>query len=218
MATRPVPSPPPLWMTVGTPVTLLPVDVDTGLLRGQITHWMSGGASLVATIGVSTTADVAAVCAGQRLWLSGKEAMHGDLIVLEVSARQPSAQVNTTLALTGVLPLAHELRRHAVRAATRHPVRLAFDDGTTAAGVAIDLSHSGCLITVNRAGPMPTIGSSAEVEIGLPGRTDCVVSADVVRSDAAAGELALQFEATDVDRAPIDRLVFATVKRQAGEA
>jgi|SRR5665213_916132 len=219
MAARPVPSPPPLWMTVGTPVTLLPVDIETGVLSGEITHWMSGAAGLIATIGVRTTADVAAMCAGQRLWLSGKEAIHGDLIVFEVIARQPSAQVDTTLALTGVLPLAHELRRNAVRAATRHPVRLAFDDGTTAAGVAIDLSHTGCLIALNQPDVLPPVGRSAEIQIELPGRTDFVVSADVVRAAGATGELALRFQPTNIDLAPIDRLVFATVKRRrAGEA
>jgi hypothetical protein len=210
----PLPSPPPLWMTVGTAVTLLPVDIDTGLLRGEVTHWLSGAAGLIATIGVSTTAEVAATCAGQRLWLAGNDARHGDLLVFEVIARQPSPHVDTTLALTGVLPLAHELRRAAVRAPARHPARMTFDDGTTTPGVAIDLSHTGCLIALNRADELHAIGSVAQVEIDLPGRRDFVLAADVVRNNGASGEVAVRFRPTDIDLSPIDRLVYATVKRR----
>jgi hypothetical protein len=216
MAAKPQPSfeSPALWMTVGSPVTMLPVDVESGLLSGEVTHWLSGSAGLIATIGVKTTADVAAVCAGHRLWLSGHEAVHGDLIVFEVIARQASSQVDTTLALTGVLPLAHELRRKAVRAEARHPVLVSFADGSSAQGVAIDLSHTGCLIALNRADALRPIGTSAHVQIELPGRESFDLDADIVRTVGSTGELALRFQPTDIDLAPIDRLVYATVKRR----
>ena len=111
-----------IWMTIGSDVTLLPVEVQSGLLAGEVTHWLGGSAGVIATIGVRTTADVAAVCAGQRLWLSGHAALTGELIVLEVIAREASRHVGTSLTLTGVLPLARERRRDSVRATTRHPV------------------------------------------------------------------------------------------------
>lgn len=206
--------PPAVWITVGSAVTLLPVDLDTGVLTGEITHWLSGAAGLVATIGVRTTADVAALCAGHRLWLSGHEAVHGDLLVFEVIARKPSSHVDTTLALTGVLPLAHELRRSSVRADTKHPVRLTFDDGMTAHGVAADLSRTGCRIALNEADHLRPVGTPARIMIELPGNEQFELSGDIVRATGDTGELALHFQPTDIDLAPIDRLVYATVKRR----
>ena len=203
-----------VWITVGSPVTLLPVDLDTGVLTGEITHWLGGAAGLVATIGVRTTADVAATCAGHRLWLSGHEAVHGDLLVFEVIARKPSSQVDTTLALTGVLPLAHELRRSSVRADTKHPARLTFNDGTTADGVAADLSRSGCRISLNEADQIRPVGTPADIMIELPGNEKFELSGDIVRATGDTGELALHFQPTNIDLAPIDRLVYATVKRR----
>ena len=101
-------------MTIGSAVTLLPVELESGVLAGEVTHWLGGAAGVVATIGVRTTADVAAVCAGQRVWLSGHAGLTGELIVLEVIAREASRHVDTTLTMTGVLPLAP--RRADVRA------------------------------------------------------------------------------------------------------
>ncbi len=204
---------PAVWMAVGSPVGLLPVGVESGLLSGEITHWLGGPAGLVATIGVRTTADVAAICAGQRLWMSGREAINDELIVLEVIARQPSKYVDTSLALTGVLPIAHERRRNAVRAETRHPVRLTFDDGTAVDGVAVDLSRGGCRIALNQVDLMRQVGTAADLEIELPDNQNFSLSGEIVRTASATGELALRFQPTDIDLAPIDRLVYATVKQ-----
>jgi hypothetical protein len=211
---RPSPELPAVWMTIGSAVSLLPVDLDGGLLSGEITHWIGGPAGRISTIGVRTTADVAAMCAGERLWLSGHEAVRGELIVLEVIARQPSKLVDTTLALTGVLPLAHEPRRSAVRAATRHPVRLTFDDGATASGIAADLSQTGCLIALNQANLLQRVGTTANVQIELPGGENFRLSGEIVRIASATGELALHFQPTDVDLAPIERLVYTAVRQR----
>lgn len=216
MAVRPLPSsaPPAVWITVGSAVTLLPVDLDTGVLTGEVTHWLRGSGGRVATIGVRTTADVAAICTGHRLWLSGHEAVHGDLLVFEVIARKPSSAVDTALALTGVLPLAHELRRSSVRAQIERPVQLTFNDGTTADGVSADLSRSGCRIALTDADQLRLVGTSARIMIELPGTENFQLSGDVVRTMADTRELAMQFEATTIDLAPIDRLVYASVKRR----
>jgi hypothetical protein len=206
--------PSPVWMSIGSYVTLLPVDLDTGILSGEITHWLGGAAGLVATIGVRTTMDVAATCAGHRLWLSGREAVHNELLVFEVIARKPSRYVDTTLALTGVLPLAHEHRRNAVRAATKHPVRLSFEDGTMADGVAADISRSGCLVALNEADFVHQVGSCADLQIEMPGNEILVLTGDIVRTTMAAGEIALRFRSTELDLAPLDRFVYATVRRE----
>lgn len=203
-----------LWMMAGGEVTLLPVEFDSGVLRGVITHWLTGEAGLIVTIGVRTSREAAAMCSGQRVWLSGREAADEELIVLEVIARRASDQDDTTLILTGVLPLARERRRNAVRAATRHPATLTYDDGTTAHGVATDLSHGGCRIDLNQPGLARGVGTTANVHIELPGNEKFALSADVVRIDRMTGELGMQFEPTEIDLAPIDRLVYATVKRQ----
>jgi hypothetical protein len=217
---RPVSAISPVWMDIGSFVTLLPVDVATGLIPGEITHWLSGPAGLVATIGVSTSAEDAETCAGHRLWLSGREAVHNELIVFEVIARKPSRFVNTTLALTGVLPVAHEHRRDSVRAASRHPVTVTFDDGTIAQGVATDISRGGCLIALNKTGQLRPVGTLARIDIDLPGTGTFVLAGEVVRSVVVTGEIALRFAVTDIDLTPIDRLVYATVARAkvAGEA
>jgi len=200
-------------MTIGSAVTLLPVDLETGLLAGEVTHWLGDAAGVVATIGVRTTADVAAVCAGRRLWLSGHAALTGELIVLEVIARAASRQVDTTLITTGVLPLARERRRDAVRASTRHPVRLTFDDGTTAHGIAADLSRSGCLIALNDADLLRPVGTAIRLELELPGNDRFTLEGALVRVAASTGEVAVHFQPSDIDLAPVDRVVYASVKR-----
>jgi hypothetical protein len=202
-----------IWMTIGSEVTLLPVELETGLLAGEVTHWLGGAAGVIATIGVRTTADVAALCAGQRLWLSGHAALTGELIVLEVIAREASRHVDTTLTMTGVLPLARERRRDAVRAATRHPVRLTFDDGTTARGIAADLSRSGCLIALNEADLLRPIGTAARLEIELPGNESFSLEGAIVRVAGSTGEVAVHFQPSNIDLAPVDRVVYASVKR-----
>jgi hypothetical protein len=134
--------------------------------------------------------------------------------VLEVIARRASDQDDTTLILTGVLPLARERRRSAVRAATRHPVSLTYTDGTTARGVATDLSHDGCRIDLNQPDRVRPVGATAEVRIELPDNKRFELSAEVIRIDRVTGELGMRFEPSEIDLAPIDRLVYATVKRQ----
>jgi hypothetical protein len=203
-----------LWMMAGGEVTLLPVDLDSGLQRGVITHWLTGPAGLIVTIGVRTSREAAAMCSGQRVWISGREAADEELIVLEVIARRASDQDDTTLILTGVLPLARERRRSAVRAATRHPATLTYPDGTTAQGVATDLSRGGCRIDVNQPDLVRSVGVTAEVRIELPHNRTFVLLAEVIRIDTQTGELGMRFEPTEIDLAPIDRLVYAAVKRQ----
>jgi hypothetical protein len=203
-----------LWMMAGGEVTLLPVDLDSGLQRGVITHWLTGAAGLIVTIGVRTSRQTAAMCSGQRVWVSGREAAGEELIVLEVIARRASDQDDTTLILTGVLPLARERRRNAVRAATRHPATLTYADGTTAQGVATDLSHGGCRIDLNQPDLMRSVGAMAEVRIELPDHKTFALEAEIMRIDRQTGELGMRFEPTELDLAPIDRLVYATVKRQ----
>jgi hypothetical protein len=203
-----------LWMMAGGEVTLLPVEPESGLQRGVVTHWLTGEAGLVVTIGVRTSREAAAMCSGQRVWLSGREADDKELIVLEVIARRASEQDDTTLIMTGVLPLARERRRAAVRAATRHPATLTYADGTTAHGIATDLSHDGCRIDLNQPDLMRAVGTTAEVSIELPGNKKFALEADVMRIDTQTGELGMRFEPSEIDLAPIDRLVYASVKRQ----
>jgi hypothetical protein len=203
-----------LWMMAGGAVTLLPAELDSGLQRGVITHWLTGAAGVVITIGVRTSREAAAMCSGQRVWLSGREAADGELIVLEVIAKRASDLDDTTLILTGVLPLARERRRSAVRAATRHPATLTYPDGTTGQGVATDLSHGGCRIDLNQPDLVRSVGATAEVRIELPDHKKFALTAEIMRIERQTGELAIRFEPTEIDLAPIDRLVYATVKRQ----
>lgn len=203
-----------LWMMAGGEVTLLPVELESGLQRGVVTHWLTGEAGLIVTIGVRTSREAAAMCSGQRVWVSGREAADAELIVLEVIARRASDQDDTTLIMTGVLPLARERRRGAVRAPTRHPATLTYADGTTAQGIATDLSHDGCRIDLNRPDLARSVGATAEVDIELPGKRRFALEAEVIRIDTQTGELGMRFEPTELDLAPIDRLVYATVKQQ----
>jgi hypothetical protein len=203
-----------VWMTIGSAVALLPVELETGLLAGEVTHWLGDAAGVIATIGVRTTADVAAVCAGQRLWLSGHAALTGELIVLEVIAGEASQHVETALTMTGVLPLARERRRDAVRASTRHPMRLTFDDGTTTRGIAANLSRSGCLVTLNEADLLRPIGTKTRLEIKLPSNETFSLEGAIVRIVAGTtAEVAVHFQPSSIDLAPLDRVIYASVKR-----
>ena len=61
---------------------------------------------------------------------------------------------------------------------------------------------------------MRSVGATAEVRIELPGNKKFALTAEIMRIDMQTGELGMRFEPTELDLAPIDRLVYATVKRQ----
>jgi hypothetical protein len=205
----PAPAP---WMGIGAAVTLLPVDLDSGFLRGQITHWLGAAGNAVATIGVRTSPETATLCSGHRLWLCGHEAVNDNLLVLEVVAKRPPRFVDTALALTSVVSVAQEPRRAAIRATVRHPVRIGLADGTLTAGVVDDLSRTGCRIALNDVDLMPRIGSTVGVLIELPGEAALPLAGTVVRTSQLAAEIAVRFQPAEIDLAPIDRLVYATVR------
>jgi hypothetical protein len=202
----------PSWMGIGTAVTLLPVDVESGFLPGQITHWLGSAGSPVATIGVRTSPAAASLCVGHRLWLCGHEAVTNNLLVLEVVAKRPPRFVDTALAMTSVVPIAQEPRRAAVRAPVRHPVRLGLDDGNLADGIADDLSRTGCRVALNQVDQLPRVGARIGLLIELPGESALSLSGVVVRTEQVAATIAVRFQPTQIDLAPIDRLVYATVR------
>jgi hypothetical protein len=199
-------------MSVGTAVTLLPTDLATGLLDAEVTYWLDGPGGMI-IVGAQTSAATAALCAGQQVWVAGHEAEHGELVVFEALAQRASRQVATVLTLTGVVPIAHEHRRRAVRAMTRHPVRLTFANGTAADGIALDFSRAGCHVSLDYVDVAGPIGSTADLQIALPGNEDFSLTGDVIRIPGTR-EVALRFHLADIDLAAIDRLVYATVMRQ----
>ena len=75
-------------------------------------------------------------------------------------------------------------------------------------------SHAGCRIDLNQPGLVRPTGATTDVRIELPGNKKLALSAEVTRIDRVTGELGIRFEPTEIDLAPIDRLVYATVKAQ----
>ena len=109
-----------------TTVTLMPTTTlggtSTTLHTGTVRSWTAGAAGLVVTSHVATDPGTVEALDGQRVWVS-TEAASEDGEVVPHAVFQAIAQAHRAdeLALTGVMLLASETRRGAVRARPRCP-------------------------------------------------------------------------------------------------
>ncbi|SDQ04588.1 PilZ domain-containing protein [Quadrisphaera sp. DSM 44207] len=195
---------------IGSSVVLLPVRSGAGT-TGTLAMWDAGPAGLVVTASVALApSDVAAV-SGQRVW-ARLESEDGAVSVIEAIAE---ADVRgTSVSLTGVLAIAHEHRRTAPRAETVRSasVRAA---GTAYAALTVDLSRAGARLEL----PAEAIGAAdrLEVEVAVSDAETVSARAEVVRVDAARGEVAIRFvDLTDEDAERIERAVFSDLSGRPG--
>ncbi len=199
---------------VGSAVTLLPVSVD-GVWVGEVASWTSSPTGLVVTSEVSTTSDAVRVLNVQRVWVSARTERLDTLVVFEAIAQARGAD---TLTLTGVVAIAHESRRRAVRAATVWPVVVDVPSGGQPIRThTVDISRSGCRIALPAGQDLP---AQAAVELVVEmGRQEPIrASGDVLRVDVERGEAVVRFAELDpADGGRIERLVLGQLRQQAAE-
>ncbi|WP_432561975.1 PilZ domain-containing protein [Kineococcus sp. SYSU DK003] len=199
---------------VDTTVTLMPTTNGHGTAwhTGTVRSWTAGAAGLVVTSHVAATPQVVEELDGQRVWVS-TDAGDGDEVTPHaVFQAVAQAHRDDELALTGVMLLASETRRAAVRVPGSLPVHL-----TTPEGVAdlrtVDYSRDG--MRVEGATDVP---EHADVEIALELGDGLEVHArgEVLRIDEASGEAVVRFVELEEDAAvALERSVLTELARQS---
>jgi hypothetical protein len=159
---------------------------------GTLLSYDSGAAGLAVHLSAEVSERAAQQLDGERAWVRANVA--GRLVAFQAVTRRSDV---TRLDANGItVPLEEHRRRH-LRAATRVPVRLAFEseDGTGAVleATTVDLSRGGCRIELPAPGPaLPAVGAVADVRLALP--TGAVTATGrLLRVDHGTGEAVLQF-------------------------
>ncbi len=198
----------------GSPVTIVPVGVD-GMWVGEVASWTASPGGLVVTSEVVTSEDAVEVLDGQRVWVLARTRVSDSLVVFEALARMRQATIVT---LTGVIAIAHEPRRRAVRAATVRPVLVEVaSGGETMRAHTVDLSRNGCRIALP---PGQTLDAHSKVDLHVDLGADARVTAsgEVLRVDDERRQAVLRFsELAPEDGSRIERLVLGQLRtRMAG--
>jgi hypothetical protein len=194
-----------LLMTEGpaidTMVTLMPTSSAT-VHTATVRSWTASAAGLVVTSYVSATPESVAALDGQRVWVSTEAQAQDDGSVVPHAVFQAVAQAHRDdeLALTGVMLLAAETRRGAVRATTSVAAHLSTPAGDTDART-VDISRTGVRLE-GRSLP----GAHEEVDLSLDLQDGVEVHArgEVLRVDESTGEAVVRF--VELDRGAADAL------------
>ncbi len=199
---------------VGSPVTLLPVSID-GVWVGEVASWTASPGGLVVTSEVVTTDQAVHVLNMQRVWVLARTSQTDTLVVFEAIAQARGADV---LSLTGVVAIAHESRRRAVRAATVCPVMVDLPSGEPLRTQTVDLSSSGCRIIVP-PGRQLSAETTVDLVVELEAHGPVRASGDVLRVDDERGEAVVRFvEIAPEDGGRIERVVLRQIREQVARA
>lgn len=207
-----VPAVPP----VGAVVVVLPV-VAGPERTGALSDWSTGPAGLVVTADVAMAPEDVAAVAGQRVW-ARVDSPDGGVRVLEGVAVADAG--GTGLRMTGMLALADERRRAAPRVHTSRPARVSLEAADVRRAEdarTVDLSRTGARLRVPAASLEGTVGTvggpivTVEIDgvVGAVGQGETITAgAEVIRVDAALGELAVRFvDLPEGDAERLDRAV-----------
>ncbi|WP_158257254.1 PilZ domain-containing protein [Kineococcus xinjiangensis] len=181
-------------------------DVHVGVVRS----WTSSASGLVVTSQVGMPPAIVEALDGQRVWASARMEEDGSLAVFQAVAQ---AHRDDELALTGVVLLANEARRGAVRAQTRRPAHLVgagYDGGTTT----VDISRTG--VRLQSGDQLPAPHDKVEVSLTLDEGVEVHAHGEVLRVDESAGETVVQFVDMDpADSAAVERTVLTELARKS---
>lgn len=196
----------------GTDMVLMPVGSET-THSGTIRSWTASGSGLVVSSQVAMPADVVEELDGRRVWASARLERSGSLAVFQAVAQ---AHRDDELALTGVVLLANEARRSAVRARTRRPAHLHADDFDGDAHT-VDISRTG--VRVESGSALPDPHQEVEVSVALQDGVEIHARGEVLRVDREAGEAVIQFvDMGPADSAAVDRAVFTELSGSGQQA
>lgn len=200
---------------VGSTVTLLPVAAGPER-TGTLADWSAGPAGLVVTASIAIAPPDAAALDGQRVW-ARVESADGGVRVLEGVA---VATTDGELSMTGMLALAEERRRAAPRVETMRPVRVSLEALAlrhASEAHTVDLSRTGARLRVPalEGTVADASGMLVELDIAVGGDRTVTAGAEVIRVDAARGELAVRFvDLAEEDAEELDRAVLSELSAQ----
>jgi len=202
---------------VDTTVTLMPTTTmgttnDAGWHTGTVRSWTAGAAGLVVTSHVSAAPQTVEALDGQRVWVS-TDAGHGqDVTPHAVFQAVAQAHRDDELALTGVMLLASETRRGAVRAPASLPAHLTMPEGVADVRT-VDYSRTG--MRVEGAMDMPA-HTDVEVSLELGDGMEVHARGEVLRVDQMSGEAVVRFVDLEDDAAQaLERSVLTELAKQS---
>lgn len=198
---------------VDTTVTLMPTTAaGAGVWHtGTVRSWTAGVAGLVVTSHVATTRATVEELDGQRVWVSTDPGDGSAVTPHAVFQAIAQAHRDDELALTGVMLLASETRRGAVRVPGSLPAHL-----TTTEGVAdvrtVDYSRTG--MRIEGAADVPG-GADVEVALELADGREVHGRGEVLRVDEESGEAVVRFVELEEGAAEaLERSVLTELARQ----
>ena len=194
-----------LLMTEGpaidTMVTLMPTSSAT-VHTATVRSWTASAAGLVVTSYVSATPASVAALDGQRVWVSTEAHLQDDGSVVPHAVFQAVAQAHREdeLALTGVMLLAAETRRGAVRATRSVPAHLSTPTGDSDART-VDISRTGVRL---EGRSLPRAHEEVDLSLDLEEGVEVHARGEVLRVDESTGEAVVRF--VELDRGAADAL------------
>ncbi|WP_369069587.1 PilZ domain-containing protein [Kineococcus terrestris] len=196
---------------VDTTVTLMPAGPgEAAVHTGTVRSWTAGAAGLVVTSHVSADPDAVRALDGQRVWVATDAGDDGGVVPHAVFQAVAQAHRADELALTGVMLLASETRRGAVRAPASVPVHV--EGGGTATDTrTVDLSRSGLRL---EGADLP-VDAEVDVSVHLDEGLDVHARGHVLRVDDETGEAVVRFVELDRDAAEaLERTVLTELARR----
>ncbi|WP_432488107.1 PilZ domain-containing protein [Kineococcus sp. SYSU DK018] len=200
---------------VDTTVTLMTTTgtTDTGhrVHTGTVRSWTAGVAGLVVTSHVAADPGTVEALDGQRVWVSTEAGEPGAVVPHAVFQAVAQAHRADELALTGVMLLAAETRRGAVRVPASLPVHLTTTEGVADART-VDLSRSGLRLETD---DLPAERTEVDIALELGTGLEVHARGEVVRVDDEAHEAVVRFVQMDRSTAEVlERSVLSQLAKQ----
>jgi len=182
-------------------VTLMPTSSAT-VHTATVRSWTASAAGLVVTSYVTATPESVAALDGQRVWVSTEAQAQDDGSVVPHAVFQAVAQAHRDdeLALTGVMLLAAETRRGAVRATTSVPAHLSSPTGDSDVRT-VDISRTGVRL---EGRSLPRAHEEVDLSLALEQGVEVRARGEVLRVDESTGEAVVRF--VELDRGAADAL------------
>lgn len=192
----------------GSPVTLL--SQNQGLsYEATVRSWESGEAGLVVTTRVDLAPGAVRDLADHRVWVSVPLPDHGFTVFGGIA--HPAG--DSSLDITGVVPLVREQRRRNPRTDASAQITVAPRDRAPMRLSALDLSRGGVRVVLHDRRDL-TLGEHVAVEVSLEDGTTVPATGEVTRVDLHAGHAVVRFDRLPSETGDhIDRYVLFRLTR-----
>lgn len=172
----------------GSPVTVL--SQSRGVAHDAIVRtWEAGEAGLVVSTRVDLNPDAMHDLADQRVWVSVPMQEHG----MTVFGGIAHTAGESSLDITGVVPLVRERRRQAVRSSPSATVTVSSRQRTPQRMPALDLSRGGVRVVLRGRREL-TLGEHVVVDVHFDDGRTVPTTGQVTRIDLHAGHAVVRFD------------------------